>query len=259
MTDLARSTDLTAALAHRREALENLRIAQEALDAFNRAAEAAHSAMHLDGERKLPYLHTAHLSTDRCRSTRDAVAQKLDRALWSAALDRSGLTNLMSAEAKRAAREQIHEGAPEFIEANIEATFSGLLASRAEIEAEALLDTFRKVSWSYKNNLPHRLGRRLVLSGFGNHYLSERAQDRLIDLERVFCNADGRSPPPYGDSLARKVGQHCRVDQPYSDAYFEVRAFKNGNLHVIFRRPDLVEALNQRIAQLRPGALPPAR
>jgi hypothetical protein len=38
--------------------------------------------------------------------------------------------------------------------------------------------------------------------------------------------------------------------------YLAIRTFKNGNGHVMFKRPDLVDAMNRIIAKHYPGALP---
>ena len=44
-----------------------------------------------------------------------------------------------------------------------------------------------------------------------------------------------------------------------SDLGAAVKGFKNGNGHLTFARPDLVDQMNQIIGRHFPGALPPAR
>ncbi|EKP3868660.1 DUF4942 domain-containing protein, partial [Shigella sonnei] len=39
--------------------------------------------------------------------------------------------------------------------------------------------------------------------------------------------------------------------------YFTVRGYQKGTVHIVFKRPDLVEKLNDIIARHYPGALPP--
>lgn len=39
---------------------------------------------------------------------------------------------------------------------------------------------------------------------------------------------------------------------------FEIKGFLNGNAHITFLRPDLVDRMNQILAKHYPNALPPA-
>ncbi|EEU3419567.1 DUF4942 domain-containing protein, partial [Escherichia coli] len=39
--------------------------------------------------------------------------------------------------------------------------------------------------------------------------------------------------------------------------YFTVRGYQKGTVHIVFKRPDLVEKLNDIIARHYPGVLPP--
>ncbi len=46
---------------------------------------------------------------------------------------------------------------------------------------------------------------------------------------------------------------------PFEDDYCRARAFKNGNLHLEFKRPDLLDKLNEQIADHYANTLPDAR
>ena len=48
---------------------------------------------------------------------------------------------------------------------------------------------------------------------------------------------------------------HERRRPETEDDYLEVRTFKNGNGHVTFKRPDLVEKMNLILARHYPNAL----
>ncbi|KAB0107145.1 DUF4942 domain-containing protein, partial [Escherichia coli] len=43
----------------------------------------------------------------------------------------------------------------------------------------------------------------------------------------------------------------------FEGEYFTVRGYQKGTVHIVFKRPDLVEKLNDIIARHYPGALPP--
>lgn len=49
---------------------------------------------------------------------------------------------------------------------------------------------------------------------------------------------------------------HGCAQRKAETAYLSIRTFKNGNGHVTFKRPDLVEKMNKIIAKHYPGALP---
>ena len=67
---------------------------------------------------------------------------------------------------------------------------------------------------------------------------------RLVAFENVFCVLDGA--PKY-DSSSSELG-HAIAAAPNGigeTRWFKFRCFKNGNLHLEFRRPDLVARINQ--------------
>ena len=72
---------------------------------------------------------------------------------------------------------------------------------------------------------------------------------------------DGKPEP---DSARR--GWYSRLmacdkttDPDAASDYISVRSFRNGNGHATFKRPDLVDRMNQIIAKHYPGALPAPR
>ncbi|EFH2976473.1 DUF4942 domain-containing protein, partial [Escherichia coli] len=56
-----------------------------------------------------------------------------------------------------------------------------------------------------------------------------------------------------GDFIRREDN----IGQLYEGEYFTIRAFLKGTVHIMFRRPDLVDRLNDIIARHFPEALPP--
>ncbi len=57
----------------------------------------------------------------------------------------------------------------------------------------------------------------------------------------------------YGEFL----GNGDNVGKLLEGEYFTVRGYQKGTVHIVFKRSDLVEKLNDIIARHYPGALPP--
>ena len=81
--------------------------------------------------------------------------------------------------------------------------------------------------------------------------------DMLDDLTRVFSVLDGKPEPDFRRGWYGRISD-CRTtsDPDAEDAYMSIRSFRNGNGHVTFKRPDLVDKMNLIIAKHYPGALP---
>ncbi|KUA31358.1 hypothetical protein DE21_20290 [Salmonella enterica subsp. enterica serovar Typhimurium var. 5-] len=53
------------------------------------------------------------------------------------------------------------------------------------------------------------------------------------------------------------IGNGDNVGKLLEGEYFTVRGYQKGTVHIVFKRSDLVEKLNDIIARHYPGALPP--
>lgn len=69
---------------------------------------------------------------------------------------------------------------------------------------------------------------------------------------------DGKAIPDTPGEIAMHLMEHIR-DNPdrdvYNDAYFTIRYFQKGTAHLTFKRPELVEKMNDIIAKHYPGIL----
>jgi hypothetical protein len=91
----------------------------------------------------------------------------------------------------------------------------------------------------------------------GLGYVNHTKSDQLDDLSRVCAVLDGKPEADHRRawfSLLNRMNK--TTDGPASDDYLSVRCFRNGNGHVTFKRPDLVEQMNRILAKHFPGALP---
>lgn len=68
---------------------------------------------------------------------------------------------------------------------------------------------------------------------------------------------DGKPEADIRTGWYAQMGKQNRTTDPEpEDEYLRVKSFRNGNGHVTFKRPDLVDRMNLIIAKHYPGALP---
>jgi hypothetical protein len=271
-----------AAIAQRmRQAFE---LIQEAAD----IAEAAHLGMprvtlstgygrHADGL----CIATARIKTDSrgkpwtIEASPQADLERLlrlgiDTSAWQYLMHESGLRTFMDAEARKKWDQAVSEGdIPEFNEGNVRSTFTMLHDARGEMFERGVIACFKGLAWDYKTNLPQKFGKRIVIrflrysvssnqwgaSSLGS--VNYGSTDRLDDLARVFHVLDGKPEPDVRQGWYKRLSAVNRTSDPdAADDYMTVRSFRNGNGHVTFKRPDLVDRMNKIIARHYPGALP---
>jgi len=187
-----------------------------------------------------------------------AMVRLIDAHGWNYLLSESGMRTFMDAKAREQWNRQIAEGdVPELTAANIEATFAQLYGARGDMFERGVLQCFRRLSWDYRSNQPFRFGKRIIVK----HLLSQgglnhRVTDELDDLIRAFCVLDAQPEPDHRQGMYSLVSlaQHKRRSET-THAYFQLRWFKNGNGHLTFSRPDLVDAMNKILAKHYPNSL----
>lgn len=187
-----------------------------------------------------------------------AILHTIDAQGWNHLLNESGLRTFMDAKARAQWHEQIREGSvPELTVTNIEATFAELHAARGDMFERGVLACFRRLSWDYKTNQPFRFGKRIIVRslcryGHPNHQVA----NELDDLMRVFHVLDGKPEADHRAGIYHLVDiAHQQRQTEAGNGYLSLRWFKNGNGHLTFKRPDLVDKMNLILAKHYPNAL----
>ncbi|MFP5512560.1 MAG: DUF4942 domain-containing protein [Alphaproteobacteria bacterium] len=200
----------------------------------------------------------------------DGLRRNLDGAVWGHVMGALGLLNLMDANEAAAFRRQNETDPAEVTRDNLVATFARLTAESEAIFRRGVINLFQRLDRKFASNPAYRLGDKLIFSralsehgGWSHH---GKGQDEMRDLDRIFHIVDGQSPMDHRGDAAAMVSQLSRRDLggTVTTGYFEIRTFKNCNVHVRFTRPDLVAKVNRIIAdhfgevlaheQRRPGA-----
>lgn len=244
---------IDAAFVLMREAMELAEAAHIGFPRF-RLNDSKYDLYSAVGERQADFEHS--------------IRKVIDRTAWQYLMSESGMKTFMHSDARAQWDKSIEKGEfPELTRANIEATFADLYGARSAMFDEGVIKVFRQLSWHYHTNKPFKFGKRIIIrflrssvSGHGGSLGSPNYEqaNRLDDLVRVLSVLDGKPEPDHREgwysrlSLAYKTDADGQLD----DAYISVKSFRNGNGHVTFKRPDLVEKMNEILTRHHPDALP---
>lgn len=203
---------------------------------------------------------------EKAETAMPVITRNLDRSVWRDLMLKSGMISLMDAQARDEWHKNLEEGElPEISEENILATFEHLHHSKGEVFERGVINVFKGLSWDYKTNSPCSFGKKIIINnlvthnrwGFSLNWGWRR--DQLTDLERMLFLLDGKSIPDNRGDICTRLMEHIR-DNPakevYEDAFFSIRYFQKGTAHLMFKRLDLVEKMNDIIAKHYPGILP---
>lgn len=156
------------------------------------------------------------------------------------------------------------EDIPAINEENILSTFEQLHQSKDDVFERGVINVFKGLSWDYKTNSPCKFGKKIIVTGlvkcdlWGFGLSGGWQRDRLADLERMLMILDGKPIPDNRADVTRRLDDHIlenRSRQQYEDEMFKIKYFQKGTAHITFRRPELVDKLNDIIARHYPGVL----
>lgn len=188
----------------------------------------------------------------------------LDREGWHHLLDISGLERLMDRQAKNEFAEQLRKAPPPLSADDCRTTMQALYADAGMIFRRGIANTFSSLDRRFRSHDGFKIGARIVLTrafddnGIWNRYGDAQATFR--DVERTFHLLDGSTQPDSCQGIigaisdARPRGLQANAYVAETD-YFRARIFKNGNLHVWFKRDDLLERVNLLLADYYGAAL----
>ena len=179
---------------------------------------------------------------------------KLDA--WRVLMERLELRKLLSIARREELDKQLSDGKglPDITLENVWGMFESAVSNVDRYMEEAVLEVFeflRPPSSKFKTNSEFEVGKRVVLkwyvepnyskTGFNARYSYDA---RITALDNAFLRLDGKGivstyHGPTHDAL-KGAGRDgvCETD------YFKLRCCLNGNLHLEFKRPDLVQRLN---------------
>lgn len=241
---LALPTTLTDLLVARQDAMR-------LMEDSRRILKKAEEVLAQYGKNLMPYGARPIESDDRVRA-------ELDRSMWRRAMDLTGFRQLMDAEEVKRFDSGLESMPPEFTEDNIRATFIDLQLRSVEMFRRGVFNVFRTLSDDYRTNAaePFRIGSKVIMKSMVRlayrrglcvrDSMSNCAADKLNDIDRVVKTLDGKPfQPRFLEAAMNAAFENCNV---YEDEYFRAKGFKNGNLHFEFKRLDLLDKVNEQIA-----------
>lgn len=183
--------------------------------------------------------------------------QDMRQQVWGTICDRLELKRMMSI--KRA--KELDEWLKSTNEPITVETVSGLFRTYAEqlpdMLAEAVSEVYnflRPCNSEYKTNTEYELGEKVVLSGWLDTWwlshgrcpqVSHWRSDHVRALDNVFSALDGKGQisKSWQGELGETIGKTPLGKG--ETTYFRFRTHKNGNIHLQFRRMDLVDKFNR--------------
>ncbi|ECK9010440.1 DUF4942 domain-containing protein [Salmonella enterica] len=194
-----------------------------------------------------------------------AITRNLDRSIWRDLMKWSGMLSIMDAQAREQWYNNLEkDDIPAVSEANILSTFEQLHQSKDEVFERGVINVFKSLSWDFTTNNPCKFGSKIIVNGlvkcdrWGYSLNWSWQRDRLADLERMLMLLDGKPVPDNRADVTRRLGDHIhenRGSNSYEDGMFKIKYFQKGTAHITFKRPELVDRLNDIIARHYPGML----
>lgn len=175
---------------------------------------------------------------------------------WRVIFDRSGMKKVLSIKRREELDKQLYDEGdklPDVTAENILALIQDGMAKATDYAAEAVYEVFdwlRPWRKTHKTNERWKVGPKVVLTctveraynGY-KYRVRYQSQKNLIALDNVFHMMDGRGPiKGYNGPLIDAI--QSSPDGTGETDFFAFKSFMNGNLHIKFKRQDLVDRLN---------------
>lgn len=195
-----------------------------------------------------------------------ATARRIiDTDVWSHIIAMTSLERLMDKKAKDQFRQQLLDNPPEVTEANVLATLERFMLEAGTIFKRGIAECFSNLDRRFRSHDGWEIGARVILTFAFNEYGSwnyhRNHQDSFADIERVFLTLDGKPIPPACE-ITQKLNsaRGWGPQQTFIETeYFRVRAYKNGNAHVWFKRDDLLVQVNKLLGEYYGAPIPEDR
>ncbi|HCU0242362.1 TPA: DUF4942 domain-containing protein [Morganella morganii] len=263
-TDVICSTSIERIVTGRNAALAQIEVLMQQLDDVSTLTRSIGGKTALDWAMKQDFRCGCWLM-EKPEAAMKAITRNLDRSIWRDLMKKSGMLSLMDAQAREQWYNSLEkDDIPAVSEANILSTFEQLHQSKGEVFERGVINVFKGLSWDFKSNNPCKFGKKIIATGlvkhdrwgFGLNWGWQR--DRLADLERMLVLLDGKPVPDNRADVTRRLSDHIhenRHSSRYEDEMFVIKYFQKGTAHIVFKRPELVDKLNDIIARHYPGAL----
>lgn len=188
------------------------------------------------------------------RDNLESALRDLDRMYWRQSFDHTGLMQLLDARSRERFDRDLQDNPPAFTMENVQASFLDLSQRAEQMFEDGVVNVFRRLSSRYSTNDGFKIGNKVVMTYMvearwsrGLQLRHGHSEDEINDIDRVFKTFDGKRHEARALSCA--MNNSLQDGGYYEDEYFAAKAYKNGNLHLRFKRLDLVDRVNLILAK----------
>ena len=190
--------------------------------------------------------------------TLERAIRNVDRSLWRRAFDLTGFNQVMDKQAHSEFNKSLEENPPEFNEDNVRTIFLSANQEAEEMFVRGLVNIFSELADRYKSHSAFKINKKAIIgymttrwSGFTEVNRYNDGQDKLNDVDRVIKVLAGEKYVPR--QLESAINVAWKAGEVYEDEYYRAKGFKNGNMHLEFKRQDLLDKANKIISEYYDG------
>lgn len=187
----------------------------------------------------------------------DKKQKRMKAAAWRYLVDRIELKKMASIARAKEIDKQLHERPDTLPDITMENIFGWLEAMGTQAKTfleEAVVEVYQKLRPhrnEYKTNSAFKVGRKVILthrvrgcySGRGKFAVQYHYSDEIRALDNVFHMLDGKSLSAYRAGDLANAIEAAEAGAGETE-FFRYKCYGNGNLHLEFKRMDLVQQLN---------------
>ena len=266
-TDLIRKASIEEIVDHRARALELYRRGAELLQEALKAAALACPSYPYHTPERSAFERLGSIGSRTAEGFAADARRKLDAAIWRHCMKATHLSQVMDAKAREDFSKQIEKDPPEANIDNLSATLLNLLGNSEQIFKRGVVEAFKQFDPNrYQRSDAFKIEKRVACRNaftaqvgpyVGTRYWNSYAHvdDHLRDIERVFAVMDGKPIPEYSGGIVGVINGKRPKEAEAENAYFHCRMYKNGALHICFKRTDLLQRVNLIIAEHYGAAL----
>lgn len=173
------------------------------------------------------------------------------KGAWKAVTDKIELRKLMTSRKYKEMMAEIEAGKlPEFTLENIYTIIRQFAGDMPRLLNESLIETFeylRPRRSTHKTNSEYQIGKKVIKTYVMTSYIgvSHYHDQDIISLHNTFSLLDGKGPAKENDTLTSINHAYREKKTSCETEYFKFKWYGNGNLHIEFKRMDLVKELNR--------------
>lgn len=233
---------------------------------FKAHAQRAHASenYHLGSDRtKLEEFKRLFKPIDEARSF-TTLRQQIDASTWIHLIKITGIALMMDSKEYDEFYKGLDQDVPEVTREAVLEWFDRVTADAPIIFARGVARVFSALDRRFKSHDSFKFKNRIIINhafndwGFMN--IGARKDETLNDVERAFGVLDGHKNYKPGEliRLLREERQdgHGKRQTTVTSAYFRAYVYKKGSLHLWFTRKDLVDRVNQTLADYYGSVLP---